>query len=51
MKLSDYLIQYLADKNVKHVFLITGGAVAHIVDSFRNADGIQYICHQHEQAA
>src|SRR3989344_7707370 len=51
MKLSDYLIQYLADKNVKHVFLITGGAVAHIVDSFRNVKSIRYICHQHEQGA
>ncbi len=51
MKLSDYLIQYLADKKVTHVFLITGGAIAHVVDSFRNVKGIQYVCHQHEQAA
>lgn len=51
MKLSDYLIQYVADKHVTHVFLITGGAVAHVVDSFRNVKGIRYICHQHEQAA
>jgi acetolactate synthase I/II/III large subunit len=51
MKLSDYIIQYLADKKVTHVFLITGGAIAHVVDSFRNAKGIQYVCHNHEQAA
>ena len=51
MKLSDYIIQYLHDKNVRHVFLITGGAIAFVVDSFRNVKGIQYICHQHEQAA
>lgn len=51
MKLSDYLIQYLADKHVTHVFLITGGAIAHVVDSFRNVKGIRYVCHQHEQAA
>ena len=50
-KLSDYLIQYLRDRNVRHVFLITGGAIAHVVDSFRNVKGIQYICHQNEQGA
>lgn len=51
MKVSDYLIQYLADRKVKKVFLITGGAVAHIVDSFRNIKGIDYVCFQHEQGA
>lgn len=51
MKLSDYVIRYLAAQRVKHVFLITGGAIAHVVDSFRNVKGISYVCTQHEQAA
>lgn len=51
MKLSDYLIQYIKDQGVKDVFLVTGGAVAHIVDSFRNVKGIGYVCTQHEQPA
>ncbi len=51
MKLSDYIIHYLREKNVRHVFLITGGAIAHVVDSFRNVKDISYVCHQHEQAA
>ncbi len=51
MKLSDYIIQYLADQKVKKVFLITGGAIAHVVDSFRNIKGIDYVCHQNEQGA
>ena len=51
MKLSDYVIKYLASRKVRHVFLITGGAVAHLVDSFRKVKGITYICNQHEQAS
>lgn len=51
MKLSDYLAQYLADLNVKHVFLVIGGACAHIVDSIGRNPDLKYICMQHEQAA
>lgn len=51
MKLSDYLTQYLVDKGIKHVFLVTGGACAHIVDSLGKNKGMKYICCQHEQAA
>ena len=51
MKLSDYVIKYLADQGTRHVFLITGGAVMNLVDSFRKFDNINYICVQNEQAA
>ncbi|MFH0820043.1 MAG: thiamine pyrophosphate-binding protein [bacterium] len=50
MKLADYVINYLADLGVRHVFLITGGAVMNLVDSFRKNDRIDYVCVQHEQA-
>ena len=51
MKLTDYLAQYLAEKGIKKVFLITGGACAHIVDSLGRNPNIEYVCMQHEQAA
>lgn len=51
MKLTDYLAQYLVNQNVKHVFLIIGGACAHIVDSLGKTPQLKYICMQHEQAA
>lgn len=51
MKLSDYLVQYLVDLGVKHVFLITGGACTHLVDSLGRNENIDYVCVQHEQAA
>jgi len=54
MKISDYIIDFLVTQNVKTAFLITGGAVAHIVDSIgkrKEAKGdIDYIAVQHEQA-
>lgn len=52
MKLTDYLAQYLAQSlGLRHVFLVIGGACAHIVDSLGNNKAIKYICFQHEQAA
>ncbi|MBI2625529.1 thiamine pyrophosphate-binding protein [Candidatus Parcubacteria bacterium] len=51
MKLSDYLAQFLVEQKVKHVFLVTGGAAAHIVDSLGRNPKIAYICPQHEQSA
>lgn len=51
MKLTDYLAQYLVDKGIKKVFLLTGGACAHIVDSLGKNPDIEYVCMQHEQAA
>ena len=49
--MTDYLAQYIADLGVKHPFLVTGGAAAHIVDSLGKNKQINYICMQHEQAA
>lgn len=50
MKLSDYVALFLLKKGIKHVFSITGGAAAHLIDSIAKTDGIDYICTQHEQA-
>ena len=51
MKLSDYVIRFLVEQEVKQVFLITGGAAVHLVDSIAKNPNIDYICPQHEQAA
>lgn len=51
MKLSDYLVQYLVDCGISHVFIVVGGACAHIIDSLGRNDNIDYVCVQHEQAA
>ncbi len=50
MKSSDYIVSFLGDLGTEKVFAFTGGAISHIIDSFRNyRDQIDYICVQNEQ--
>jgi acetolactate synthase-1/2/3 large subunit len=50
LKLSDYVMNFLARQGLKHLFLLPGGGSMHLVDSAgRNAD-FQYVCCLHEQA-
>lgn len=50
MKLSDFVIEFLADKGIKHAFVVTGGASVHLIDSIARNSRMEYICPQHEQA-
>ena len=50
MKLSDYVAQFLAERGVRQVFAITGGASVHLIDSIAKCPGIDFVCPQHEQA-
>ena len=50
MKLSDYVFSFLADRGVRHVFLVTGGGAMHLNDSLRRETRIMPICQHHEQA-
>ena len=47
---SEILLDFLTEKKVDKVFVLTGGARAFAVDSFSNRKDISYICVQHEQA-
>jgi acetolactate synthase-1/2/3 large subunit len=51
MKLSDYVFQFVADKGVKHVFLVTGGGAMHLNASLAAEKRITPICNSHEQAS
>lgn len=51
MKLSDYILDYLKQQNVKHAFLVTGGAIANIVNSFDEDKNLKFICTTQEQGA
>ena len=39
MKLSDYVVQFIADLGVKHVFLLPGGGAMHLNDSLGKIQG------------
>ncbi len=50
-KLSDYLMQFVADQGVKHVFLVTGGGAMHLNESLARCTALQPVCNSHEQAS
>ena len=50
MKLSDYVVDFIADTGVKHVFMLPGGGVMHLNDSLGSSNRLQFICNLHEQA-
>lgn len=51
IKLSDFVIKFLEDLGLKHVFLISGGSCIHLVDSLGKSKEIEYVCNHHEQAS
>ncbi len=51
MKVTDYIVNCLADHGARHVFGLTGGAVVHLFDSAERSGRLRPIFHHHEQAA
>lgn len=49
IKVSDYIIKFLENEGVKHVFMITGGMAMHINDSIDYSTKLKPICMLHEQ--
>ncbi len=56
MKCSDYIANFFAEKEIEFSYIFTGGAIAHIIDSFyryhksSNTGFLKPICVLHEQA-
>lgn len=51
MKLSDYVIDFLAENNVRYIFEVIGGAITHLVDSTYDRKDVTCVVTHHEQAA
>lgn len=51
VKLSDYVVEFIADLGVRHLFMLTGGGAMHLNDSVGSCERIEYVCNLHEQAA
>lgn len=51
IKLSDYVINYIAHLGVKHIFMLPGGGCMHLVDSVGRNKKIEFVGCLHEQAA
>ncbi|PIU42465.1 MAG: hypothetical protein COS99_00140, partial [Candidatus Omnitrophica bacterium CG07_land_8_20_14_0_80_42_15] len=50
IKLSDYVINFLVQKNISDIFTISGGGIMHLVESLGNNKAISYFCNYNEQA-
>ncbi len=50
IKVSDYIIQYLEQLGVNHMFMLPGGGAMHLNDSLGKSQKIQYVVCLHEQA-
>jgi acetolactate synthase-1/2/3 large subunit len=51
MRLADYLMQFVAQQGVKHVFLLPGGGAMHLNDALARCEGLTFVCNHHEQAS
>ncbi|MCX6983938.1 MAG: thiamine pyrophosphate-binding protein, partial [Lentisphaerae bacterium] len=51
IKVSDFVINFIADLGVKHIFMLPGGGCMHLVDSLGKNKRLKYICNLHEQAS
>lgn len=50
MKLSDYVIDFIAKQGVTHIFEFIGGAITHLIDSTVERDDIHCVSVHHEQS-
>ncbi len=51
LKVSDYIVRFLEECGIRHVFMLSGGGAMHLNDSFGKATKMKYVCTLHEQAA
>ncbi|MCM1468423.1 MAG: thiamine pyrophosphate-binding protein [Alistipes sp.] len=51
IKVSDYVMQYIAKLNVKHVFCVTGGGAMHLNNSLGSSTELEGVFMLHEQGA
>ncbi len=50
MKLSDYIVDFLVQQGLRHLFMLPGGGCMHLADSVGKRPEIDYVCCLHEQA-
>jgi len=51
MKVSDYIVKFFENMNIKYVYGFIGGSITHLFDSLSKSKNIKFIHCYHEQAA
>jgi len=51
MRLADFCMQFLANRGVTQVFLVSGGGAMHLNDALGRESRLSWVCNHHEQAS
>jgi acetolactate synthase-1/2/3 large subunit len=51
MRVADYIARTLADRGVRHVFLVSGGGAMFLNNAIGVEPRLRYVCNHHEQAS
>src|SRR5215471_1567020 len=51
IKLSDYVMNFLAERGITDIYLVSGGGIMHLLDSVGRHPRLRYVCNHHEQAS
>src|SRR5947209_8615981 len=51
MRVAEYVAKFLADRGVRHVFMVTGGGAMFFNDAFGHEPRLRCVCNHHEQAS
>lgn len=51
MRVAEYIISFIENIGVKHIFMVSGGFAMHLNDALARTKKIEYICSHHEQAS
>ena len=51
LKVSDYIMKFLVDQGIQHLFLISGGGMMHLLDAAKRCDDLELIFNLNEQAS
>ena len=51
MNVADAIVQFLTERGVRDVFLVSGGGIMYLTDAVGRSDSTRYWCSYHEQAS
>src|SRR3989344_2348600 len=51
VRVADYIISFVYDLGVHHIFTVTGGGAMFLDDAIASHKKIEYVCNHHEQAS
>ena len=50
MRVADYIMQRIAEQNVRHLFMVTGRGILYLSDAAAKQENLHCVCVHHEQA-